>query len=81
MDIAIPNFSEKKYGLTAGPIFTLIFASMVLVAGGISGLVNRVLILSIVGVLWSGTSIGTAFCKTFWQVASMRALLGVFEGF
>ena len=66
MEEAIPNFGDSRYGLTAGPVFTLVFAVMVLFAGGISGLVNRVILLAVVGTLWSLTSIGTAFCKTFW---------------
>jgi hypothetical protein len=61
MKYEIPDFNQSKYGLTAGPIFTLVFAFMVLFAGGISGLVNRVFILAIAGVCWSSTSVGTAF--------------------
>ena len=81
MEEDIPNFTESKYGLVAGPVFTIVFAVFVLIAGGMSSWVNRVLIIAIVNILWSCTSLGTAFVKKFWQVCSMRMLLGVFEGF
>lgn len=54
---------------------------MLLFAGTFADRFNRVLLLGIFGILWSLTSIGTAFIEVFWQMLALRVLLGIFEAF
>ena len=75
---AIPGFSAGLYGITAGPVFTLVFAFTVLGIGGISGKINRVCFIAVANIMFSGTSIGTAWVQKFWQVCTLRMMLGFF---
>ena len=79
--MAIPNFTDAKYGLLAGPTFTLIYATLILFTGSLSDFYSRRFLFSIAGIFWSFTSIGTAFSHTLPMISLNRMLLGVFEAF
>jgi MFS family permease len=76
---AIPDFSLKKYSYLAGATFTVFFATAVLFTGVLADNMSRKVLLCVAAILWSLTSIGTAFCKTYWQLCLMRIFLGLFE--
>lgn len=76
---AIPNFGEAKYSYLAGATFTVFFATAVLFTGVLADNMSRKWLLCLAAILWSCTSIGTSFCKTYWQLCMMRILLGLFE--
>lgn len=78
---AIPNFTDAKYGLLAGPTFTLVYATLILFTGTLSDNYSRRWIFSLAGICWSFTSIGTSFSTTFIMISINRMLLGVFEAF
>lgn len=81
LSAAIPNFTDSKYGLLAGPTFTLVYATLILFTGTLSDNYSRRFIFSTAGIMWSFTSIGTAFSKTLPMISLNRMLLGVFEAF
>ena len=76
-----PNFTSAKYGLLAGPTFTLVYATLILFTGALSDKYSRRFLFSIAGILWSFTSIGTAFSQSLPILSLNRMLLGVFEAF
>lgn len=78
---AIPNFTDAKYGLLAGPTFTLVYATLILFTGTLSDNYSRRFLFSIAGICWSFTSIGTAFSNNLAMISLNRMLLGVFEAF
>jgi MFS family permease len=67
--------------LLAGPVFTLVYATLILFTGALSDNYNRRLLFSIAAILWSLTSIGTSYSVKLWQISLNRMLLGVFEAF
>jgi MFS family permease len=79
--VGIPNFTDEKYGLLAGPTFTLVYATLILFTGTLADNYSRRLIFSIAAIMWSLTSIGTSFSHTLAMVSLNRMLLGVFEAF
>lgn len=79
--LAIPNFTDARYGYVAGPLFSLCFGTMVLFTGSFSDAFSRKYILGVSGVLWSLTSVGMAFSHTFSAVCLWRLMLGMFESF
>lgn len=79
MKYAIPNFGTDKYSYLAGATFTVFFATAVLFTGILADNMSRKLLLCLAAIMWSCTSIGTSFCKTYWQLCVMRILLGLFE--
>jgi len=81
LSVAIPNFSDAKYGLLAGPTFTLVYATLILFTGTLADNYSRRLIFSIAAILWSFTSIGTSFSHTLLFISLNRMMLGVFEAF
>jgi MFS family permease len=78
---AIPNFTDAKYGILAGPTFTLVYATLILFTGLASDKYSRRLLFSIAGILWSLTSIGTSVSHTLGMISLNRIMLGVFEAF
>ena len=78
---AIPNFTDAKYGLVAGPVFTLCYAVLILFTGSLADLYSRKTLLAVGSICWSLTSIGTSFAHSFTMVCTYRMLLGVFEAF
>ena len=81
MSVAIPNFTDSRYGLLSGVLFTSLFAVTVLFSGVLSDNCSRRLLLSFAAVLWSLTSLTTAISQTFLEVAASRMMLGFFEAF
>ena len=81
MRVAIKNFTDFRYGIVAGPVFTIIFASLNLFSGALADKLSRKNLISIAAICWSLTSVGTAFTHTFAMVCFYRAMLGVFEAF
>jgi len=79
MKAAIEGMTDAKYGIVAGPAFTIFYSIFVLFTGILSDNFNRKNLLTIASICWSLTSIGIAFSEKFWQVAFFRMLLGVFE--
>ncbi len=77
----IPNFTDEKYGLLAGPTFTLVYATLILFTGTLADNYSRRLIFTIAAIMWSLTSIGTSFSHTLAMISLNRMLLGVFEAF
>jgi MFS family permease len=76
---AIPNFTTAKYGLVAGPLFSLIFGTLVLFTGSLADKFNRRYLLGSAAVCWSLTSLGTAATQNFAEIAILRMMLGLFE--
>ena len=81
MSIAIPGFTKSIFGFVAGFAFTLFFSVIVLISGVASDNCSRRCLLGIAGILWSATSITTAFSKTVFEVSFSRMMLGFFEAF
>ena len=81
MSIAIPNFGPTKYGILAGPAFTVLFSSCVLFTGILSDNLTRRYLLGVPALLWSVCTLLTAFAERYWEVAFYRMLLGIFEAF
>lgn len=81
MKVAIPDFSQSKYGLLSGALFTSLFSVTVLFSGVLSDNCSRRLLLSCAAVLWSVTSITTALSTTYSEIAVSRMMLGFFEAF
>ena len=79
MRFAFPDFTTAKYSYLAGATFTVFFATAVLFTGVLADNMSRKYLLCLAAILWSLTSIGTAFCKTFWELCLMRVFLGLFE--
>lgn len=71
--------TDAKYGLLAGPVFSVIFATLVLLSGTLSDRVSRRFLFGIAGVCWSLTTIGAAFSHSLAAFAFYRFMLGVFE--
>jgi MFS family permease len=78
---SIPNFTDAKYGLLAGPTFTLVYATLILFTGSLSDVYSRRFIFTLAGMTWSLTSIGTSFSHSLAMISLNRMLLGVFEAF
>jgi len=81
LSAAIPNFTDAKYGVLSGADFTLVYATLILFTGTLADNYSRRYLLSIAGVIWSFTSIGTAFSNTLPMISLNRMMLGVFEAF
>jgi len=81
MSVAIPNFSESRYGLLSGVLFTSLFSVTVLFSGVLSDNCSRRLLLACAAVLWSLTSITTSISQIYSEVAASRMMLGFFEAF
>lgn len=81
MKVAIKNFTPFRYGILAGPVFTIIFATLNLCSGTLADKMSRKNLISIAAICWSLTSVGTAFTHTFAMVCFYRSMLGVFEAF
>ena len=81
MSIDIPNFTDNKYGLLSGVMFTSLFSVTVLFSGVLSDNCSRRLLLSFAAMLWSVTSITTAVSTDYTEVAVSRMMLGFFEAF
>jgi MFS family permease len=81
MSVAIDNFNDFRYGLVAGPVFTIIFATLNLFTGALADKVSRKMLLSVAAICWSITSLGTAFTHTFPMICLYRTMLGGFEAF
>lgn len=77
--VAINGFDSAKYGIVAGPLFSMIFGTLVLFTGSLADKYTRRYILGFCAVCWSITSLGTAFANTFAVICLCRMLLGVFE--
>lgn len=77
--VAITGFDSAKYGIVAGPLFALIFGTLVLFTGNLADNFTRRYLLGLAAVLWSLTSLGTAFSTSFATICLFRMLLGVFE--
>ena len=61
MSIDIPGFTDSKYGLLSGVVFTIFFSFTVLLFSGLlSDNCSRRLLLGAAGILWSVTSLTTA---------------------
>ena len=78
---AIPGFNDATYGIVAGPCFTIIYATMLLVTGNLADRFNRKCMLGCAAVCWSFTSISTAFSQQLWTICVSRLMLGFFEAF
>lgn len=81
MRAAINNFTDLRYGELAGPVFTIVFATLNLFTGTLADKMNRKMLISTAAIIWSLTSLGTAFTHTFAMVCFYRTMLGVFEAF
>jgi MFS family permease len=81
MSVAIENFTDFRYGIVAGPVFTIIFATLNLCSGTLADKMSRKNLVSIAAICWSLTTVGTAFTHTFAMVCFYRTMLGVFEAF
>ena len=81
MSVAIPNFGSTKYGILAGPAFTVLFSCCVLFTGILSDNLTRRFLLGIPAVLWSICTLLTAVAYHYWEVALYRMFLGIFEAF
>ena len=78
---AITGFTPARYGIVAGPLFSLIFGTLVLFSGRFADVFKRNLLLGSAAICWSITSIGMCFTHNFSTVCLCRMLLGVFEAF
>lgn len=78
---AITGFTAARYGIVAGPLFSLIFGTLVLFSGRFADVFTRNILLGSVAICWSITSIGMFFAQNFTTVCLCRMLLGVFEAF
>ena len=81
MSIDIPGFSKSIFGFASGFAFTAFFSIVVLFSGVASDNCSRRMLLGVAGILWSATSITTAFSKTVTEVVASRMMLGFFEAF
>ena len=75
------NLSDAQYGVLAGPVFSIIFSTLVLLSGTLSDRVSRRYLFGLSGVCWSLTTIGAAFSKSLSAFAFYRMMLGIFEAF
>jgi len=81
MSVDIPDFTQSRYGLLAGALFTSLFSVTVLFSGVLSDNCSRRLLLAFSAILWSCTSLTTAVSQTYGEVAISRMMLGFFEAF
>lgn len=81
MSIDIPDFSQTRYGLLSGVLFTSLFSITVLFSGVLADNCSRRLLLAFAAMLWSMTSLTTSISQTFSEVALSRIMLGFFEAF
>ena len=81
ISVDIPDFTESKYGLVSGVLFTSLFSVTVLFSGVASDNCSRRLLLAFAAMLWSVTSLTTAISETYSEVAASRMMLGFFEAF
>ena len=58
---ALEGFNDAKYGILAGPAFTLVYSVLVLFSGSLSDKYSRKLLFGSAAVCWSLASIGAAF--------------------
>jgi MFS family permease len=72
---------DAGYGLLAGPVFSVVFATLVLFTGTLADKYSRRFLLGLAGICWSLTSILTCFSQSIYSFAFYRFLLGVFEAF
>jgi MFS family permease len=79
--LAIPNFTDARYGYVAGPLFSLCFGVLVLFTGSFSDRNSRKFILGFAVICWSFTTLGMAFSNTFPIICVCRLLLGALESF
>ena len=77
----IPGFTQTKFGILSGAVFTIFFSITVLFSGVLADNMSRRLLLSIAAILWSLTSLTTSISETFFGVAASRMALGFFEAF
>lgn len=66
MKAAIPGMDDSRYGLVAGPAFTIFYAIFVLFTGVLSDNFNRKILLTVASILWSFTSISIALSHKYW---------------
>ena len=64
MSVAIPGFTKEEYGFISGFAFTLVFVISVLISGVVADNLSRRLVFGTAAILWSVTSITTAFSTT-----------------
>lgn len=57
----------------------MVFGTLVLFTGSLADRLNRRFLLGTCALLWSGTSIATAYSNTFVMICIFRMLLGLFE--
>lgn len=81
ISVDIPGFTDSKYGLLSGVLFTSLFSVTVLFSGVASDNCSRRLLLAFAAMLWSVTSLTTAISKTYTEIAVSRMMLGFFEAF
>ncbi len=79
MRYAITGFTSAGYGYVAGPLFSLIFGTLVLFTGSFADRYTRKYLLGFAAICWSITTLGTSISHSFWAICLCRMLLGVFE--
>mmetsp|Transcript_20859 Transcript_20859/g.14982 ORF Transcript_20859/g.14982 Transcript_20859/m.14982 type:complete len:248 (-) Transcript_20859:1209-1952(-) len=78
---AIPNFTNSKYSILAGPAFTVLFAVLVLFTGIATDNFNRKVQLTIACILWSLCTALSGLADTFGTLLFLRMGLGIFQAF
>ena len=64
ISVAIPGFTQEEYGFVSGFAFTMVFLVSVFISGVAADNCSRRIIFGVAAILWSTTSITTAFSQT-----------------
>jgi predicted MFS family arabinose efflux permease len=73
------NFSDTQFGLLTGLAFALFYAAMGVPVAMIADRWNRIRLIGIACVVWSGFTAACGLVSTFWQLALMRFGVGAGE--
>ncbi len=72
-------FSDTQFGLLTGLAFALFYAAMGVPVAMIADRWNRVKLIGIACIIWSGFTAACGFASSFWQLALMRFGVGAGE--
>ena len=73
------NFSDTQFGLLTGLAFALFYAAMGVPVAMIADRWNRIRLIGIACVIWSGFTAACGMVSNFWQLAVMRFGVGAGE--
>lgn len=73
------DFSDTQFGLLTGLAFALFYAAMGVPVAMVADRWNRIKLIGIACVVWSGFTAACGFASNFWQLALMRFGVGAGE--